>query len=490
MRSGRAALASILLALGCGGARGADPSRATVPPAPPPQCPWDTAPAAPEAGANGYRYRVSAGPGADQLCAEIDLPRGATAPRTWTLDPALRPFVRDVFLAGGAGIASAVPDGWLVPGCAAGQVCRLRYRVLLGDAARRLEDFDEAAAQAGAILSPPSAWLLRPVDVSAPFTLAVGTAPGESFVTGLALIAPGATAFRGDVGELDDTPYAVFGQLVTGRRRVSGGELDVAFAGGKPSPAIDAWVDGALGALAAYYGRFPIDHAALLVRLRPGDGINAGRTMGHGGGAVIMPVGEATGAAALADDWVLVHELVHVSFPDVSTPWAEEGLATYLEPVIRVRSGLCDVDYVWRSLVEGLPQGQPGPGDGGLDVTDTWGRRYWGGAMFWMLADVEIRKRTGGARSLDDALRAVNRAGGNVAVRWDLDKTLALADAGTGATVLGPLRKQMGSSPVKVDLDALWKSLGVAQVGKKMVYDDSAPLAAVRQAITRKPAVR
>ena len=180
---------------------------------------------------------------------------------------------------------------------------------------------------------------------------------------------------------------------------------------------------------------------------------------------------------------MLVHELVQVSFPDVSTPWVEEGLATYLEPVIRVRSGLCSVDDLWRSLVEGLPQGQPEEGDGGLDVTDTWGRRYWGGALFWFVADVEIRKRSGNARSLDDALRAVNRAGGNVSRRWDLDRVLAMADRGAGAEVLVPLRQRMGKTPVHVDLDALWKSLGVAQVGGKMVYDDAAPLAGIRRGI-------
>jgi hypothetical protein len=220
-----------------------------------------------------------------------------------------------------------------------------------------------------------------------------------------------------------------------------------------------------------------------VVRISPGRGITKGHTMGDGGGAVLISVGEDADDAALADDWMLVHELVHVSFPDVSTPWAEEGLATYVEPIIRARAGLCSADELWRSLVEGLPQGQPADGDGGLDVTDNWGRRYWGGALFWFVADVEIRKRTGNARSLDDALRAVNRAGGNVSRRWDLDRVLALADGATGTDVLVPQRRSWGRTPVRVDLGALWKSLGVATVGGKMTYDDAAPLAAVRKGI-------
>jgi hypothetical protein len=138
---------------------------------------------------------------------------------------------------------------------------------------------------------------------------------------------------------------------------------------------------------------------------------------------------------------------------------------------------------LWRSLVEGLPKGQPDPDDRGLDGTDTWGRRYWGGAMFWFLADVEIRERTHNARSLDDVLRAVNRAGGNVAVRWDLDRVLALGDEVTGVSVLLPLRRRLGDAPVTTDLAAVWRRLGVAQVRGRMVYDDAAPLAAVRRGI-------
>jgi hypothetical protein len=41
-------------------------------------------------------------------------------------------------------------------------------------------------------------------------------------------------------------------------------------------------------------------------------------------------------------------------------------------------------------MVSGMPQGEPQRGDRGLDGTHTWGRTYWGGAMFCLLTDVEI----------------------------------------------------------------------------------------------------
>ncbi len=477
----------MLAALGC--AAPAAPTPALAREAPPPRCAWG-APEPLSASPDGYRYRVSAGPGAAEIRVEVGLPPHGAEARTWALDPALAPFVRDVALAGEGGLTPlrAAPDGgWLVPACADAPGCRLRYRVLLGEAGRALHDFNLALTEGATILSPPSAWLLRPRGGRAPFALTVGTAPGDGFVCGLSLSAiEGArsTVFRGDVGALDDTPYAAFGRLTTSRRRLPGGIVDVAF-DGAAGPDLQAWVDGALHAVAAYYDGFPTQHAALIVHVDPFErGVTSGRTMGIGGASVLVSVGERTTTAALGHDWTLVHELVHCSFPDVSTPWAEEGLATYLEPMIRVRAGLCDDDEVWRQLVEGLPKGQPEEGDGGLDVTDTWGRRYWGGAMFWFLADLEIRERTGDARSLDDALRAVNRAGGDVSVRWPLDRALEVADAGAGVAVLSPLRKKLGGAPVRVDLEALWKRLGVAELDGKMVYDDAAPLARVRRAIT------
>jgi hypothetical protein len=441
----------------------------------------------------GYRYRVAVGPRGDELGVEVDLPRGPAAPQRWGTETPVLPFVRDVGIAGDGGFQTVplADGGWLVPGCAAARGCTLRYRVLLASAARALDDFNFAQDHRGALLAPPSSWLVRPLAVHAPFQLAVSTAPGVGFTTGLARAAANAELFVGDVGNLDDTPYAAFGPLTLTTRRFADRALDVALTPGPIEPAtrkaMDAWIDGAGAAMTAYYGRFPIPRASLIVMVGEGTGVGDGHTMGNGGGAVLVSVGDRTPAADFADDWMLVHEMVHLSFPDVNRPWAEEGLATYLEPIIRVRAGLFTADALWRSLIEGLPQGQPEAGDGGLDVTDNWGRRYWGGAIFWLVGDVEIRKRTENRRSLDDALRAVNRAGGDVSVRWDLDRVLAMADEAVGAPVLVPLRRTLGGAPGRVDLDALWRGLGVSLAGRRVVYDDAAPLAAIRRAITRPP---
>jgi hypothetical protein len=60
---------------------------------------------------------------------------------------------------------------------------------------------------------------------------------------------------------------------------------------------------------------------------------------------------------------------------------------------------------------------------------------------------------------------------------------LELGDAATGVTVLREQYARMAHAPVPVDLAAIWKSLGVAERAGSIVFDDTAPLAAVRRGI-------
>ncbi len=456
----------------------------------PPPCAFSARDAAPPPpGAPPYRYRLEAGPGAEELCVELTLPPGT---RTLRGGRALQPFIRDLATTVDEGWYLATPrdPGWTLDDCASG--CRARYRFLLRNAARSLDDSDTARAHGGAFLAPPSSFLLRPPLASpdARYRLSVTTPPGVRFVTGVLHETPVGDDVVGRLGDLIDAPYSAFGPFTRTRVALPGGTLDIALIGGEPTMGrarLEQWIEAQARAVSAYFGGFPIAHAAVLVTLDPGDAIGNGRTMGNGGASVLLQVGARIDPSTLLDDWVLVHELCHVAFPNVLRPWVEEGLATYLEPIIRVHQGALTRDDFWGSMIEGLPQGQPEEGDRGLDLTDTWGRRYWGGAMFWFLADVEIRKASGGARGLRDALRAIVQAGGNVTVTWTLDRALAVGDAATSGHALGDLRKRLGGAPVTIDLDQLWRELGVRLQGDQVVYDDSAPLAAIRAAITAAP---
>jgi hypothetical protein len=298
---------------------------------------------------------------------------------------------------------------------------------------------------------------------------------------GLADDTPG--AFLGD-----RMPYAAFDRLPATRLAVAGGEIAVGIAPGAldlPRAILLAWVERSASAVAAYYGRFPAQHLRLLVVPRAGRGVSGGRTWGHRGAAIRITVGAQATEADLAQDWVLVHELTHLAFPSVAPRhhWIEEGLATYVEPIARARAGQRDPAIVWGEMMAGLPKGLPQAGDRGLDHTPTWGRTYWGGALFALLADVEIRRRTDNRRGLQDALRAI-LAAGNIESSSPLPALLDAGDRATGVPVLSALYARMKDQPAPVDLDALWRELGVVDDGGRARFDDAAPLAAVRRAIT------
>ena len=239
-------------------------------------------------------------------------------------------------------------------------------------------------------------------------------------------------------------------------------------------------------AVAAYYGTYPVDRVALTIHAGGPGKISGGRTMGESGQARIrIFVGRDATEKDLASNWELVHEMVHLAFPSMDGhEWIEEGIATYVEPLARARANLAPADDIWKWLLWGLPKGFNGIEKRGLDRARGWDATYWGGALFCFLADVEIRQRTDNKKSLDDALRGIVKAGGDVRVSWPIDRAFKAGDAATGVSVLGELYAKMSNGPVQVDLDGLFKRLGVSGTKDGVTYDDTAPLAAIRKGIT------
>jgi hypothetical protein len=277
---------------------------------------------------------------------------------------------------------------------------------------------------------------------------------------------------------------------------IDGATIQVDFAPGLldlSTPQILRWVENAATAVATYYGRFPVPRDRVLVQPRADTaGVMHGTTWGGVGGFPAFTrigVGQHTTAADLSDDWMMTHELVHTALPsqDDAQHWIEEGIAVYVEPVARVQAGLLTQETIWSDMVRDMPKGDPQPGDQGLDRTHTWGRTYWGGAQFCLLADVTLREQTHNRLGLQDALRAIMNAGGSIDQDWTIQKTLAAGDAGTGTHVLEDLYGRVADAPVTVDLEGIWKKLGVVRTPDGVRFDDSAPEAAIRIAITRTP---
>ncbi|TLY86067.1 MAG: M1 family metallopeptidase [Gammaproteobacteria bacterium] len=302
-----------------------------------------------------------------------------------------------------------------------------------------------------------------------------GTAAAAAAIAHLALGAPPASAAA--------TPNDI---------RIDGAAIHVeleprAFRDG--GDAVREWIRRSASIVTGYYGRFPATRLTVRVMAEAGEGVHGGKSFANPDASIRVQVGREVRGAQLLSDWVLVHEMTHLALPDTGEAhaWLSEGIATYVEGVARVQAGNRSEADVWAEEIRQMPRGMPQADDRGLDHTHTWGRTYWGGAMFCLLADVEIRTQTHNRFGLQDALRAVARESGGLSADWPIERVLRTGDGAGGTTTLEDLYAQMKDRPVTPDLMKLWQQLGIEPEGSAVRLSDSAPLAEVRRAIMRAP---
>lgn len=247
------------------------------------------------------------------------------------------------------------------------------------------------------------------------------------------------------------------------------------------------WIVYSAKTVHQYYGRFPVDNVHINLQVTDGQMVRFGQAFGGDNPLLRVVVGENVTAENLRRDWIMVHEMVHLALANIPFKhrWLSEGLATYIESIARAQRKHLEEDFIWFNFIKRMPQGLPQSGDRGLDRTPTWGRTYWGGAIFCMLADIEIRKLTDNRLSLQDATRGILDAGYSMHADATAMQVLTAADQAIGVDVLVPLYEKMRFDPYPVDLDDLWRQLGVSQSGESVAYDDEAPLAHVRKRLLK-----
>ena len=289
---------------------------------------------------------------------------------------------------------------------------------------------------------------------------------------------------------LSAAPGGVVDEPVFEFLQVDSTRFELQFASGFDAPArLEAaeWIARSARVVSQYLGRYPVDAVTILMVPADGDDVASGTTFNDGELRIRVRVGRKVTRDRYLADWIMVHEMIHLAIPEVprNQNWFHEGAATYVEIIARAQAGLSGERGGWAELHRNAHQGLPQPGDRGLDRTPTWGRTYWGGALFCLLADIELRKRSDNRIGLPDALRGLVAGGGNYAASWPLQRILDTADAATGYTVLNDLHRQMKhrALPTAADLEQLWRDLGVSQSNGVMRWNDAAPLAAIRRAI-------
>ena len=267
---------------------------------------------------------------------------------------------------------------------------------------------------------------------------------------------------------------------------IDGAQIDVHFANDSLIAKRDMllrWVAHAAQVVHHYYGRFPVNQVSLELQTYTGRGIRDGRQLGGKLPRITVTVGEAASDSALQNDWILVHEMTHLALAGLPNAdrWLEEGIAVYVSTLARARVGdLNDAD-MWREFMNSIPNALSGSA---TDADSRRARTYWGGALFCLLADVEIRKQTKNRESLRSALRAILNAGYSTHVEASTHDVLNVGDAAIGASVLLPAYTKLQGGTVTIDLPALWRSMGVTTIGDAIAFSDSAQLAHIRRSLS------
>jgi hypothetical protein len=311
----------------------------------------------------------------------------------------------------------------------------VRYRASIAARLRRSGAFPARYRIGDAAIASTGLWLWAPdavassTSIRARFELPAGMSAS--------LLWPDAGEGEGWM-ELDDRAFRYVANVALGvldlhEVAVPGACLEVAALDGPMRADRDGraqWLGSAGRAVARVLGRFPAERASVLVV--PVAHVEAPVLFGMVGRgmfpSVMLLAGGEASVEALIPDWTAVHEFAHLASPFVprEESYMTEGLATYYQETLRAREGTITAEAAWGALISGFARGRVEGTGRTLDDecrtlgrTRAYGRVYWAGAAIALLADVEYRRESRGAESLDTAMRRAAER---------LDRTMSAAE--------------------------------------------------------------
>lgn len=252
----------------------------------------------------------------------------------------------------------------------------------------------------------------------------------------------------------------VIGDLSVERLRLSNTFLNVTLTG-KTQQRKQEWLDWiklTAEAIEAVYGHFPQNHAnILIVPIGKQSGpIPWGEVQRGGYPSVHLFIDETRPIQEFIDDWTGSHELSHLFLPKLipGARWMSEGVASYYQNVARARTGLISNETAWRKMKAGFQRGRRDFNGKALTKANKTMHVYWGGAAYFFLADIRLRK-TG--QSLDSVLKKLSLCCLPSFERWSPKNVAQKLDALSNTNVFTDLLNNEGAKkqfPISKELES------------------------------------
>ena len=311
-----------------------------------------------------------------------------------------------------------------------------------------------------------------------------------------------APSFRLTPTPRDWNDLTAFGELSYRELDVPGARLRLAIADATP-PAntadVAAWIDEAARAVGTLYGRFPLpDPQVVIVPIgRRAEAVPWAQIQRGGSAAAHFYIDQYRPLTEFRDDWTATHELSHMLLPFVGRrdAWLSEGFASYYQNVLRARAGMISPDQAWEKLYAGFERGRRGTrGDTLAEVSRDMHRRgafmrvYWSGAAVALLADVELRERSGGDKTLDLALQRLADCCLPSHRTWTAREVLTRLDALMDTDVFLRLYERHKHARQFPDVAPASAALGILERDGRLQFEAAPAATALRRAIMSPPA--
>lgn len=299
---------------------------------------------------------------------------------------------------------------------------------------------------------------------------------------------------RGRVGfALMERPNDWSGSVAVGELKVSsfgtdGVNIEVAIIGNVSvavATKLESWVRTGIGTLTELYGRLPVSELQILVFPLGynADPVPWGEVTRGGGDAVHLYVDSTRSLDELNKNWVLTHELSHLTHPYLagSDAWLSEGIASYYQNVLRARSGLLERKNAWEKLDAGFKRGMAQ-----FDRVDTlaqdtqlmmrqrqYMRVYWSGAAIALVSDVGYFENSGGKVTLGAVLDKFSQCCLPSHRRWRALELMTKLDELAGFDVMVPLHEKYVIKPTFPEIEDAYKILGLQRHSDRLLLDNN-----------------